>query len=123
MAWEFSGDKPIYSQLVERLQRRLVTGEYAPGSRLPSVRDLAEEAAVNPNTMQRALAELEDQQLVFSQRTAGRFVTQDGERLTALGRDMARQRLDRFLAETGELGYGREAVLRLLTSELKEETT
>ena len=94
MAWEFHGDKPIYTQLVERLQQRMITGEYPPGGRLPSVRDLAEEAAVNPNTMQRALAELEDQQLVFSQRTAGRFVTQDGERLTALGREMARQRLD-----------------------------
>ena len=99
MSWTFSGDKPIYTQLVERLQLRIVTGEYPPGTRLSSVRDLAAEAAVNPNTMQRALSELENMGLVYTQRTAGRFVTEDGEKIAALREQLGREKVRRFLAE------------------------
>ena len=76
MKWQFSNDAPIYAQLIEQIKVGIVTGAFPPGDRLPSVRDLATEAGVNPNTMQRALAELERDGLVFSQRTAGRFVTE-----------------------------------------------
>ena len=77
MKWQFSNDAPIYSQLIHQIQVGIVSGAFPPGQRLPSVRDLATEAGVNPNTMQRALAELERDGLVYSQRTAGRFVTED----------------------------------------------
>ena len=77
MKWQFSNDAPIYSQLIEQIKVGIVSGAFPPGERLPSVRDLATEAGVNPNTMQRALAELERDGLVYSQRTAGRFVTED----------------------------------------------
>ena len=77
MKWLFSNDAPIYTQLIEQIKVGIVAGAFPPGERLPSVRDLATEAGVNPNTMQRALAELERDGLVFSQRTAGRFVTED----------------------------------------------
>ena len=77
MLWQFSGDAPIYSQLIEQIKVGIVSGVFPPGERLPSVRDLATEAGVNPNTMQRALTELERDGLVYSQRTAGRFVTED----------------------------------------------
>ena len=71
MKWLFSNDAPIYTQLIEQIKVGIVAGAFPPGERLPSVRDLATEAGVNPNTMQRALAELERDGLVFSQRTAG----------------------------------------------------
>ena len=75
MEWKFRSDLPIYSQLVEQIKLAIVSGVFAPGMRLSSVRDMAAEAGVNPNTLQRALQELERQGLVYSQRTTGRFVT------------------------------------------------
>ena len=77
MKWQFSNDAPIYSQLIAQIKVGIVSGAFPPGERLPSVRDLATEAGVNPNTMQRALTELERDGLVYSQRTTGRFVTED----------------------------------------------
>ena len=76
MSWTFKEDRPIYSQLVEHIKLGIVSGEWSPGSKLPSVRDLAEEAGVNPNTMQRALADLEREGLVHSKRTSGRYITE-----------------------------------------------
>jgi len=121
LSWTFTGDRPIYTQLVERLQMRIVTGAYPPGARLKSVRDLAAEAAVNPNTMQRALAELEDTGLVYTQRTAGRFVTEDEERIAALRERLGREKVRRFLAEMRELGYRRAEAAALMETE-EEET-
>ena len=114
MAWGFSGDKPIYAQLVDKLQQRIVTGEYPPGSRVASVRELAEEAGGNPNTMQRALSELEAHGLVYTRRTAGRFVTEDAERIAALRAELARQRLTRFLTEMEALGFTRREIAALM---------
>ena len=120
MSWTFSGDRPIYTQLVERLQMLIVTEEYPPGTRLKSVRELAGEAAVNPNTMQRALSELENTGLVYSQRTAGRFVTEDAERVAALREAMGREKVRRFLAEMRELGYRKTEAAALLEKEEEE---
>ena len=75
MNWQFSNDAPIYAQLIRQIRAGIVSGAFSPGERLPSVRDLAMEAGVNPNTMQRALTELERDGLVYSQRTSGRYVT------------------------------------------------
>ena len=77
MQWNFDGNAPIYTQLVDQIKLGIVSGEWIPGQRVPAVRELAVEAGVNPNTMQRALQELERQGLMFSQRTSGRFVTED----------------------------------------------
>ena len=89
MAWSLNGSKPIYLQLVEEIRRRVIAGEYLPGSHVPSVRDLAGEAAVNPNTMQRALTELEREGLLENQRTNGRTVTEDAEMIAQQKRNMA----------------------------------
>ena len=75
MPWKFESDRPIYAQILEQIKERIIVGEYPPGSRLPSVRELATEAAVNPNTMQRAMAELEREGYVVTNRTTGRTVT------------------------------------------------
>ena len=82
MAWNLDSDRPIYAQLLERIQLQIVSGIYAPGDKLPSVRDLAAEASVNPNTMQKAFAELERSGLIETKRTSGRFVTEDKNMIT-----------------------------------------
>ena len=77
MAWEFHSNSPIYAQVITEIKKQIVAGFLKSGTKIPSVRDLAKEAGVNPNTIQRAVSELEREQLVFAQRTAGRFVTND----------------------------------------------
>ena len=124
MKWQFSNDAPIYAQLIEQIKVGIVSGAFPPGERLPSVRDLATEAGVNPNTMQRALAELERDGLVYSQRTAGRFVTEDQTMIEGAKRGLAEGHIQTFLAAMSRLGYGKEEILNLLRQENeKEETT
>ena len=94
---------------------------FPPGERLPSVRDLATEAGVNPNTMQRALAELERDGLVFSQRTAGRFVTEDKTMIEQAKRGLAERHIKTFLAAMLRLGYQPEEIITLLRQENCEE--
>ena len=123
MDWSFQGDAPIYTQLVEQIKVAIATGAYPPGERLPSVRDMAMEAGVNPNTMQRALAQLESEHLVYSQRTAGRFVTEDGSVIGAAKRELAQRHVTRFLEAMNRLGLGKEEIDDLLEAyrELAEE--
>ena len=124
MKWQFSNDAPIYAQLITQIKVGIVSGAFPPGERLPSVRDLATEAGVNPNTMQRALTELERDGLVYSQRTAGRFVTEDQTMIEAAKRGLAEGHIQTFLAAMRRLGYGKEDILNLLRQENeKEETT
>ena len=75
--FDFDSNRPIYIQLVEQLELYIISGKIPPGERLPSVRDLAIQAKVNPNTMQRALAELEDAKLIHTERTNGKFITEN----------------------------------------------
>ena len=123
MQWQFSNEMPIYSQLVEQIKIGIVSGMFPPGERLPSVRDLATEAGVNPNTMQRAMTELERDRLVYSQRTAGRFVTEDHAVIQAAKRDLAQRHIHAFLAAMLRLGYRREEIISLLEQEHQEEGT
>lgn len=121
MKWSFSNDAPIYAQLIEQIKVGIVTGAFPPGDRLPSVRDLATEAGVNPNTMQRALAELERDGLVYSQRTAGRFVTEDRAMIEQVKRSLAGRHIRSFLAAMNRLGFQRDEVLTLLRQETGKE--
>ena len=105
MAWQFRNDIPIYTQLIAQIQQRIVSGALLPGERLPSVRDLAAEAGVNPNTMQRAMMEMEREELVYSQRTAGRVVSEDGERIRRLRESLARNQVKDFLEGMYQLGF------------------
>ena len=120
MEWKFRSDLPIYSQLVEQISLGIVSGEFPPGAKLPSVRDLAMEAGVKPNTMQRALQELEREGLVYTQRTAGRFVTEQIGVIQGARRTIARQSARIFLDDMKKLGYGREEILSLLEEEKEE---
>ncbi len=121
MAWNFNDNAPIYMQIVNTLRGNIASGVYPPGSRLPSVRDLALEAGVNPNTMQRALAELERSGLVNSQRTAGRFITEDGSALLALRKSMSEEILTDFIARLRGLGLSGEQILEAVRERLLTE--
>ena len=88
MGWKFSDDTPIYLQIIEALKTDIVSGKYKSGDKLPAVRDLAFDAGVNPNTVQRAYAELERQGLVQSERTSGRFVSIDDKKIEELRKDL-----------------------------------
>ena len=121
MAWQFTSNRPIYSQIVDEIELRILNGTYEMGMRLPSVRDLALLAAVNPNTMQRALSELEEMGLVTTQRNTGRTVTTD-ETAVSRARDVKADLLaETFMMQMQALGLSRKEVLeRLAKGEQKE---
>lgn len=118
MAWILDSDRPIYAQIVERIQMQIVSGYYSPGGKLPTVRDLAAEAAVNPNTMQKAFAELERSGLIITQRTNGRMVTEDISLIDKIRGDMAQLHVRVFVDKMKELGYSKEQVYTLLEQEM-----
>ena len=114
MAWNLDSNRPIYVQLAEQVQRDIISGLYQPGTKLPSVRELASQAKVNPNTMQKALTELEHSGLVYSQRTSGRFITEDKEMIETLKEQLASSQIQEFLEKMSCMG------LHLIEKILKE---
>ena len=120
MDWKFRSDLPIYSQLVEQIKLGIVSGSLLPGERLMSVRDMATEAGVNPNTMQRALQELERDGMVYSQRTAGRFVTENMQVIERAKKKFAEEQIRSFLEAMKKLGYQWEEILSLLKEKEEE---
>lgn len=121
MEWNLDGDAPIWAQIVENVKLGIVSGAFGPGERLAPVREMAFEAGVNPNTMQRALSELERQGLVYTQRTAGRFVTEDDAVISAARAELADGKTRAFLASMAALGYTREEIAALITETDKKE--
>ena len=121
MKWRFTDDQPLYLQAASLIRGAVFSGEFPPGGRIPSVRELAAQARINPNTMQRAMAELERDGLVYSQRTAGRFVTEDAAVIAAAKRALAQRHLDEFLAAMKGLGYEKDEIVSLLRQEMEKE--
>lgn len=121
MPWNLNSDRPIFVQLMEIIQLDIISGKYAPGDKLPSVRDLASEAAVNPNTMQKALSELERSGLVYTQRTSGRFITEDQTMIEQLKKSLAKEKIEQFLENMKQLGFQQEETITLITEILKGE--
>lgn len=121
MGWIFEQDRPIYTQLLEQIRLRIVCGAYGPGEKLPSVRELAQEAAVNPNTMQKALAELERTGLIYTQRTAGRFVTEEKELIQDCRQQLALEKIEGFLKTMTGLGYTKDEIVTLMKQEQPEK--
>jgi len=112
----FDSSRPIYAQIVERLKAKILAGECPPGAHLDSVRDLAAAAGVNPNTMQRALAQLESEGLVRAERTAGRYVTEDTDLIDALRLATARTMAEEFLERMKGIGYAPAQVAQILAA-------
>ncbi len=121
MPWNLDSSRPIYLQIIERVQMDIITGRYQPGDKLPSVRDLAQEAAVNPNTMQKALSELERSGLIYSQRTSGRFITEDKELIHQMKKELAAAEISAFVAHMKQLGITPEEIRQLLAETIEEE--
>ena len=117
MAWDLDADRPIYAQLVERIQMQIVSGQYPAGGKLPSVRELAAVAAVNPNTMQKAFAELERSGLIITQRTNGRTVTDDQQKIRDIKEALAQEHVNNFFTKMKELGYTEQEAVELLKEE------
>ena len=113
MTETFNPNIPIYLQLIESIKRRIVSGELLPGQRLPSVRDLAQTYAVNPNTAQRALSELE--------RDAGRFITNDGELIEMTRTELAGAQIESFIQQMRNLGFTKQQLLEKLEERLEKE--
>ncbi len=111
---DFDPSKPIWLQLVDEFTRRIATGTWAPGQRMPSVRDLAAELGVNPNTVQRALGELERSGLAATERTAGRFVTTDTGLVQRARIDLVTAAADAFIAQATGLRLSAEAASTLV---------
>lgn len=114
MAWNLNSDRPIYTQILEEIQLRIIVGQYKHGAKIPSVRELAAEAGVNPNTMQKALAELERNGLVMAQRTSGRIVTEDMEMIRETRNKIAQEQVSDFVDKMQKLGFNKEEIIKLL---------
>lgn len=114
MAWKLESDRPIYTQLLEMIEQKIITGEYPLGSKLPSVRELAAEASVNPNTMQRAMSELENRKLIITNRTAGRSVTDDANIIDEIRKGRANQYTANYIEKMTELNFRREEIIDLI---------
>lgn len=120
MAWNLDSSRPIYTQIVERISLYIIAGKYKPGARLPSVRDFATEAGVNPNTMQKALAELERENLVHSERTSGRFITEDTAMIEKMREELATAQIKEFMEKMHQMGFDNEKTIGLIEKIIKE---
>ena len=121
MSWNLNSERPIYAQIMERITMDIISGIYTPGAKLPSVRDLAQEAGVNPNTMQKALSELERTGLLFSQRTSGRFITEDLAMIEKTKEDLASIQIKEFLEKMEHIGFTKESTIQLIEKIRSEE--
>lgn len=120
MQWNIDSERPVYIQLIEQIQAGIISGYYNLGDKLPSVRELAAEAGVNPNTMQRALAELEQTGLVYTNRTSGRYITSDIEIIKKLKKQSAKNIIIEFIEKMKQLGYEEDEILECVTKILEE---
>ena len=119
--WRIEENRPIWVQLTELLSEQIIAGRYGPGERMPSVRDLAAEAGVNPNTMQRAMAELEAMGLAQTNRTAGRVVTEDMEIIAQKRKETAGKQIQEFIRRMRNLGLSSEDILAAVEEEISKE--
>ena len=120
MEFLFDNERPIYLQLVEALRQQIAAQQFQPGERLPSVRELALQAKVNPNTMQKALSELESDGLIFTERTNGKFVTTNTSAIEGARSALAKEKAQRYLREMRAIGMDAEAAVAYLTKEVNE---
>lgn len=120
MSWDLKSDRPIYLQLIEQIEIKICSGIFAQGSKLPSVRELAQEAAVNPNTMQKALSILEENGLLYTNRTSGRFITEDAKMIQQAKQKLAQDQISDFLNKMKSLGFGKTETLSIISTMLEE---
>ena len=120
MSWDLKTDRPIYTQLIEQIQLKIFSGAYPLGSKLPSVRDMAQEAAVNPNTMQRALAKMEEDGLIITHRTSCRSVTEDAHMVEMAKTQVAKEQIAEFLEKMKMMGFEQKEILTIINTMAEE---
>jgi DNA-binding transcriptional regulator YhcF (GntR family) len=120
MKWNFKNGIPIYTQIIDELTMRIASSAYGPGEKLPSVRELALDAGVNPNTMQRAMAELERRGLVYSERTSGRFVTKEEAVLETLHEELAKKYFEELTEKLRKIGMDDNAIKASMNNWMQE---
>ena len=120
MSWDLKSDRPIYLQLIEQIEIKICSGIFAPGSKLASVRELAQEAAVNPNTMQKALSILEEDGLLYTNRTSGRFITEDAKMIQQAKHKLAQDQISEFIEKMKSLGFDKKETLSIISTMLEE---
>lgn len=114
MNFTFSNDKPIYIQLIDIFKINIISGLLSEGTKLDSVRDLAIAAKVNPNTMQKALSELENIGLVRTERTSGKFITNDKEKIILMRKEIAIKEIEAFLRKMQSLGFKTAEIIQMI---------
>ncbi len=120
MPWDLKSDRPIYTQLIEHIELRIFSGVYPLGSKLPSGRDMAQEAEVNPNTMQRALVKLEEDGLIITHRTSGRSITEDARMIEMAKNKLAQDQISEFLGKMQLMGFEQTEILTIINNMVKE---
>jgi DNA-binding transcriptional regulator YhcF (GntR family) len=115
--WEIDEKLPIHNQIIDEIIRRVVNKEYLTGQRIPSVRELSAEAKVNPNTMQKALQELEDRKILYTHRTSGKFVTENEEIINNLKSSISNSILNKFIKDMKDLGFNQSEIIEMLGKE------
>ena len=120
MKFEFNPNMPIYLQIIEEIKRQIVFGEKEPGSKIESVRDLAQIMGVNPNTMQRAFVELERDKLIYTERTSGRFITIDSELIKKIKDESVHSKISDFVEIMKKSGFHKSDILRLVKEFMEE---
>lgn len=121
MAWKFTSDAPIYLQIMDEIKLRIAQGRLQPGDKVPAVRDLALKAGVNPNTMQKALSELEREGVLYSQRTSGRFVSDQSEANTNLKKSIVSKHIENYVNGMRDLGLNNDEIIDAIKNYFIEE--
>ena len=116
MAWPFTSRAPVYLQIVSRIRADILNGVYRADEQIPPVRQLAMEAGVNPNTMQRAFAELEAEQLFVTRGTVGRFITGDEATLTRAREILRQETVARIVEEAAAVGLSPEELIQSISA-------
>ncbi len=112
MTYKFSNDKPIFVQIFEQIQSEIVSGKLKEGEKIPSVRQLAEEYKVNPNTVQKSLGLLEDKELVYTDRTNGKFVSHSKNLISENKEIIIENKIKSFFEEMQNLGYSEKEIIK-----------
>ena len=114
MEYNFDNEKPIYIQLVELIRIKIVSGEFKRGQKIPSVRELALAMKVNPNTMQKALVELEDEKLIYTERTNGKYVTEDEKLIEKVKNELAKEKVENYINSMNSIGISFDEAVKYL---------
>ena len=114
MDYIFDNERPIYIQLVEIIRVQIVSGKFQKGERLPSVRELALTMKVNPNTMQKALVELENEKLIYTERTNGKYVTEDESLIEKVKKELAKEKVNNYLNSMNDIGISYDEAIKYL---------